>query len=154
MKGRVSQLADFMKIPTNREYAENLFKRGVRPIDFVRVLAPMRRKFLAGDKTFKEMPFQYVCPMVDEYVGQNRRSERGLFTQESPRWAAKKPGAAVVHFGEDLWLRDDLFLDLAPRYFSIAELTAQETETEDYTEQPTEYDSWTADDWEKDGNPL
>lgn len=155
LKGKPSKFEDHVKIPSHRTYAKNLFERGVRPIDFVRVLAPMKRAFQNGDKQFKEMPFEYVCPMVDDYVAENRIHERGLFTEESPRWAAKKPGAAVVTFGENLWERKDLFVDLAPRYFSIAELTQQAAEeSETYEAQPSEFDSWTADDWEKDGNPL
>lgn len=153
-RGMVTTLKDQMAIPTNREYAANLFKRGVRPIDFVRVMAPLYRAAKDNPVKGKELAFQYMCPIVDEYVAQNRRGERGAFTQDQPRWAAKKPGADVVSFGENLWARNDLFVDLAPRYFTIAELTPQEPETETYAPQPSEFDSWTAEDWEKDGNAL
>mgnify|MGYP007100092944 CR=1 FL=1 len=152
LRGKPSTLADHIKIPTNREYARNLFERGVRPIDFVRVLNGLRLHPPA--EGHKEMPFQYVCPMVDTYVSQNRSHERGAFTEQDPRWAAKKPGTACVYLGENLWERKDLFVDLAPRYITIAQLTKQAEETETYAPQPSEFDTWTAEDWEKDGNRL
>lgn len=152
LRGKPSTLADHMKIPTNRDYARNLFERGIRPIDFVRVLNGLRLH--PPTEGHKEMPFQYVCPMVDAYVAQNRPHERGAFTEQDPRWAAKKPGTACVYLGENLWERKDLFIDLAPRYFSIAQLTKEAEENETYAPQPSEFDTWTAEDWEKDGNPL
>lgn len=152
-RGKPTTLGQQISIPTNREYAKNLFERGVRPIDFVQVLFPL---WMAAQKggVVKEMPFQYVCPMVDQHVAEHWQDDMMGVTQEDPRYAPKKPNGKVVHFGENVWERDDLFVDLRPRYIAIRDLEVHDDTFETFDSSPAPEDSWTAEDWAKNGDPL
>lgn len=155
VRGKVGTLADHMKVPTNREYAKNLFERGVRPIDFVRVLAPLYLAAKKSGQPAKEMAFQYVCPIADQYCAEHWREDIISYNQDDPRWVPKKPGAKGVTLGEDMWLRDDYFVDVPVRYISVADLEdPREDETEDMSSERLPEESWTAEDWEANGEPL
>lgn len=151
VRGKPTTLGTQISIPTNREFAKNLFERGVRPIDFVRVLFPLRQEMAQG-KLIKPMPFQYVCPMVDQFVAETWRDEMTSYSKEEPRYAPKKPNGKGVAFGENLWERDDLFVDVPPRYISIQDMDDEPEEI--IASQPSEYENWTAEDWAKNGDPL
>lgn len=151
VRGKPTTLSTQISIPTNREFAQNLFERGVRPIDFVRVLFPLRQKMAQGE-VIKAMPFQYVCPMVDQFVAETWRDEMTSYSKEEPRYAPKKPNGKGVRFGENLWERDDLFVDVPPRYISIQDMDDEPEEI--IASQPSEYENWTAEDWAKNGDPL
>ena len=158
IRGRPSKLADHMKIPTNREYARNLFVRGVRPIDFVRCLVAIQYNQDEDDRPHKlagkEMPFQYVCPIVDQWVADHRADDLGLYTTQEPRFAARKRG---LHYtlGEDIYARaKEFFIDIPPPYIPIDVMNDPQTDETLSTPDETDYGQWTPSDWEKAGMPL
>lgn len=151
LRGKPSELKDHMKVPTNREYARNLYQRGVRPADFVLCLANLRREIPQAQ--WKPMTFQYVCPIVDEWTAKTRQEELGWYNPDDPRITPRKRDSILTPWSNPWEHQDIAYVDVPPRYISIQSLETEETPTPD-DDVPSEFESYTPADWERIGMPL
>lgn len=125
-KKRGKQLSEsaWYPIPANREHAENLWKRGVRPGDFIECLIEMR-----SDERYKnrEMTFAFVAEIVDQWCATHM--EDRIYTMECPRHVPRAPGVHIDvgdltdprYRFRRLFDNPNLIVDVPPPYISAQE---------------------------------
>ncbi|HEX2905893.1 MAG TPA: hypothetical protein VHO69_03485 [Phototrophicaceae bacterium] len=90
-RGREMTLQENLKIPANREYAENLYKRGVRPSDFAECLG--LRRLHPPPEGWKEWPFCYAGKVVEGWAEADRAEN--WYTDKLFRVTTRKPGQTI-----------------------------------------------------------
>lgn len=120
-RGAIIPLQEHLQNTTNREYAENLHRRGVWPGDFAQCLGEMRLK--PPESGWKEMTFSYAAKIVEEWVEADRREN--VYTLDCPRIVARRPDALVqlgdpasADFFERLAANPNVIVYVPPPYIS------------------------------------
>ncbi len=152
-RGAIIPLQEHLQNTTNREYAENLHRRGVRPGDFAQCLGEMRLK--PPDAGWKEMTFSYAAKIVEAWVEADRREN--VYTLDCPRIVARRPDALVqlgdpdsADFFERLAANPNVMVYVPPPYISPHDV---EPPPEENTV-PIAEEDLSPERWAKEGMPL